>query len=231
MHENSHRNPQPHEALRRAERGRQRRSRRACRRRLRLPRPERRRQDDHDPNAARAHGADARARSSCSACPHPDRRAAALARVGAIVEEPRFHPFLSGRENLRDRRCRAQPEAHGRIDAALARVGPRRPCRRPRRRRTRSACASGSASPAPCSPTLQLLILDEPMNGLDPAGILEIRAMVIRSFVDEGRTVFLSSHLLDEVEKTATRSPSSTAAASSCRARSPRSSAAAATRP
>jgi ABC-2 type transport system ATP-binding protein len=47
-----------------------------------------------------------------------------------------------------------------------------------------------------------LLILDEPMNGLDPAGILELRQL-IRSFVDEGRTVFLSSHLLDEVEKTA----------------------------
>ena len=46
-----------------------------------------------------------------------------------------------------------------------------------------------------------LLILDEPMNGLDPAGILETRHL-IRAFVDEGRTVFLSSHLLDEVEKT-----------------------------
>ncbi len=46
-----------------------------------------------------------------------------------------------------------------------------------------------------------LLILDEPMNGLDPAGILEMRHL-IRAFVAEGRTVFLSSHLLDEVEKT-----------------------------
>ncbi|HZL54297.1 MAG TPA: hypothetical protein VFC22_01600, partial [Solirubrobacteraceae bacterium] len=45
------------------------------------------------------------------------------------------------------------------------------------------------------------LILDEPTNGLDPAGILEFRQL-IRSLVDEGRTVFLSSHLLDEVEKT-----------------------------
>ena len=46
-----------------------------------------------------------------------------------------------------------------------------------------------------------LLILDEPMNGLDPAGILEMRGL-IRAFVDEGRTVFLSSHLLEEVERT-----------------------------
>jgi ABC-2 type transport system ATP-binding protein len=47
----------------------------------------------------------------------------------------------------------------------------------------------------------ELLILDEPLNGLDPAGILEMRGL-IRSFVAEGRTVLLSSHLLDEVEKT-----------------------------
>jgi len=47
----------------------------------------------------------------------------------------------------------------------------------------------------------QLLILDEPMNGLDPAGMQEMRDMV-RSLVDEGRTVVLSSHLLDEVERT-----------------------------
>ena len=50
-----------------------------------------------------------------------------------------------------------------------------------------------------CDP--ELLILDEPVNGLDPAGILEFRDLV-RSLVDEGRTVLLSSHLLDEVEKT-----------------------------
>ena len=65
----------------------------------------------------------------------------------------------------------------------------------------------------------ELLILDEPTNGLDPAGILEFRDMV-RALVDEGRTVFLSSHLLDEVEKTATPSRSSTTAGSCCRARS-----------
>jgi ABC-2 type transport system ATP-binding protein len=50
-----------------------------------------------------------------------------------------------------------------------------------------------------CDP--ELLILDEPVNGLDPAGILEFRGLV-RSLVGEGRTVLLSSHLLDEVEKT-----------------------------
>ena len=50
-------------------------------------------------------------------------------------------------------------------------------------------------------PDPELLILDEPMNGLDPAGILEFRHL-IRDLVGEGRTVLLSSHLLDEVEKT-----------------------------
>jgi ABC-2 type transport system ATP-binding protein len=47
----------------------------------------------------------------------------------------------------------------------------------------------------------ELLFLDEPMNGLDPAGMLEVRGL-IRELVDEGRTVFLSSHLLDEVQRT-----------------------------
>jgi ABC-2 type transport system ATP-binding protein len=47
----------------------------------------------------------------------------------------------------------------------------------------------------------ELLFLDEPMNGLDPAGMLEFRGL-IRELVDEGRTVFLSSHLLDEVQRT-----------------------------
>jgi ABC-2 type transport system ATP-binding protein len=50
----------------------------------------------------------------------------------------------------------------------------------------------------------ELLILDEPMNGLDPAGMLEFRRL-IREFVTEGRTVFLSSHLLDEVQRTCER--------------------------
>ena len=55
--------------------------------------------------------------------PIPEQRAAALARVGAIVEEPRFHPFLSGRENLEIVAAAREPEAHARIDAALERVG------------------------------------------------------------------------------------------------------------
>src|SRR5436309_9910543 len=55
--------------------------------------------------------------------PMPEGRAAALARVGAIVEEPRFHGYLTGRENLSIVAAAREPEAHGRIDAALGRVG------------------------------------------------------------------------------------------------------------
>src|SRR2546426_10905795 len=55
--------------------------------------------------------------------PVPDERSAALARVGAIVEEPRFHGHLTGRENLTVIAAAREPEAHDRIDGALARVG------------------------------------------------------------------------------------------------------------
>src|SRR3954470_5713784 len=130
----------------------------------------------------------------------PGGRAAALARVGAIVEEPRFHPHLSGRENLHVHAAARGPEAHARIDGALKRVGlaaraddPVKSYSLGMRQRL------GIARCLLCDP--ELLILDEPVNGLDPAGILEFRHLV-RALVGEGRTVLLSSHLLDEVEKT-----------------------------
>src|SRR3954469_17330710 len=130
----------------------------------------------------------------------PGGRAAGLARVGAIVEEPRFHPHLSGRENLHVHAAARDRAAHGRIEGALARVGlaaragdPVKSYSLGMRQRL------GIARCLLCDP--ELLILDEPVNGLDPAGILEFRELV-RSLVAEGRTVLLSSHLLDEVEKT-----------------------------
>jgi ABC-2 type transport system ATP-binding protein len=130
----------------------------------------------------------------------PGRRREALSRVGAIVEEPRFHNHLSGRENLRLLAAIRGPETFARIDGAIERVGLReridekvgRYSQGMRQRLGIARCLL--ADP-------ELLILDEPTNGLDPAGILEFRQLV-RSFVAEGRTVFLSSHLLDEVEKT-----------------------------
>jgi ABC-2 type transport system ATP-binding protein len=132
--------------------------------------------------------------------PQPAKRAEALARVGAIVEEPRFHPHLTGRENLKIVAAARDSAADTRIAASLERVGLAH--RADDRVKTYSLGMRQRLGIARCllaDPAL--LILDEPMNGLDPAGILEMRRL-IRAFVEEGRTVFLSSHLLDEVEKT-----------------------------
>jgi ABC-2 type transport system ATP-binding protein len=131
--------------------------------------------------------------------PVPAERATALGRVGAIVEEPRFHAHLTGRENLSVIAAAREPEAHARIDGALARVGlTHRADEHVKRYSLGMRQRLGVARSLLADP--ELLILDEPTNGLDPAGIREFRDM-IRGFVAEGRTVLLSSHLLDEVEK------------------------------
>jgi ABC-2 type transport system ATP-binding protein len=132
--------------------------------------------------------------------PVPSQRSKALAKVAAIVDEPRFHAHLTGRENLSLLAAARGGEADGRIGPSLARVGlSHRSDDRVagysmgmRQRLGVAACLIGDP---------ELLILDEPMNGLDPAGMHEMRAM-IQSLVEEGRTVMLSSHLLDEVERT-----------------------------
>jgi ABC-2 type transport system ATP-binding protein len=132
--------------------------------------------------------------------PVPAQRAQALGRVGAIVEEPRFHGHLSGRENLAIAAAARATAAAARIDEALERVG--LSSRAHDRVRTYSLGMRQRLGIARCLiAEPDLLILDEPMNGLDPAGIHEFRDFV-RAFVAEGRTIVLSSHLLDEVEKT-----------------------------
>jgi ABC-2 type transport system ATP-binding protein len=130
----------------------------------------------------------------------PRHRDLALARVGAIVDEPRFHGHLTGRQNLQILAAARERAAKDRIGPALERVGilhraddkVSKYSMGMRQRLGVAACLLGDP---------QLLILDEPMNGLDPGGMLDMRDM-IKSFVAEGRTVVLSSHLLDEVERT-----------------------------
>jgi ABC-2 type transport system ATP-binding protein len=132
--------------------------------------------------------------------PVPAHRAQALARVGAIVDEPRFHGHLTGRQNLQILAAAREPAARDRISPALERVGilhraddrVSKYSMGMRQRLGVAACLLGDP---------QLLILDEPMNGLDPAGMQDMRDMIL-SLVAEGRTVVLSSHLLDEVERT-----------------------------
>src|SRR5271168_3802533 len=130
----------------------------------------------------------------------PRHRDVALARVGAIVDEPRFHGHLTGRQNLQILAAAREPAAKGRIEPVLDRVGILHRANDKvskysmgmRQRLGVAACLLGDP---------HLLILDEPMNGLDPAGMLDMRDMIL-SLVAEGRTVVLSSHLLDEVERT-----------------------------
>ncbi len=132
--------------------------------------------------------------------PVPRHRDKALAHVGAIVDEPRFHGHLTGRQNLKILAAAREPAARDRIGPALERVGilhraddkVSKYSMGMRQRLGVAACLIGDP---------QLLILDEPMNGLDPAGMQDMRAMIL-SLVAEGRTVVLSSHLLDEVERT-----------------------------
>jgi ABC-2 type transport system ATP-binding protein len=130
----------------------------------------------------------------------PKHRDRALARVGAIVDEPRFHKHLTGRENLQILAAAREPAARDRIKQSIERVGlAQRANDRVskysmgmRQRLGVAACLIGDPD---------LLILDEPMNGLDPGGMHEMRDL-IGSLVSEGRTVVLSSHLLDEVQRT-----------------------------
>jgi ABC-2 type transport system ATP-binding protein len=123
-----------------------------------------------------------------------------LPRVGALVEAPAFYPSLSGRTNL-EVLARLAGYSHARVDVVLELV------ELSDRARDRVATYSlgmkqrlGLAMAL--LPDPDLLILDEPANGLDPLGIVATRDL-LRRLRDEGKTVFLSSHLLGELERIA----------------------------
>jgi ABC-2 type transport system ATP-binding protein len=126
----------------------------------------------------------------------------ALARLGAMIEGPGYYPYLSGRDNLRVLAGHAGV-AESRVGAVLDEVG------LSGRARDRVANYSmgmkqrlGVAAALLKDP--ELLVLDEPTNGLDPAGMAEMRDF-IRSLGEGGRTVLLSSHLMGEVEQVCDR--------------------------
>jgi ABC-2 type transport system ATP-binding protein len=127
---------------------------------------------------------------------------AALARLGSLIETPTFYPYLSGRDNLRVLARYAQvPEA--RIAGVLEEVD--LTGRAGDRFRTYSLGMKqrlGIAAALLKDP--ELLILDEPTNGMDPAGMAEMRPF-IRSLGQGDRTVLLSSHLMGEVEQVCDR--------------------------
>jgi len=122
----------------------------------------------------------------------------ALAGVGAMIESPAFYPYLSGRDNLRVLAL-AGGVAAARVEAALdvveltERAGDKFRVYSQGMRQRLGIAAALLADP-------QLIMLDEPTNGLDPAGQLEIREL-IRTLARSGRTIFISSHLLHEAEQ------------------------------
>ncbi len=135
--------------------------------------------------------------------PMPARAGEVLPHVGALVEGPAFHPYLSGRDNLRrldaaDRH--ADPAtARDRIAAALDRVGLTAAAGKRYRNYSLGMRQRLGISAALLQPR-RLLILDEPTNGLDPQGTREVRSLVTE-LAASGVTVLLSTHLLAEVEQ------------------------------
>jgi ABC-2 type transport system ATP-binding protein len=122
----------------------------------------------------------------------------AVAGVGALVEGPGFYPYLSGRDNLRVMaRYRGVEEAE--VEAALDRVGLRE-----RGGDSFRSYSMGMKQRLGVATALlgdpELLVLDEPTSGLDPAGMADIRRLVI-DLAAQGQTVLLSSHMLSEVQE------------------------------
>jgi ABC-2 type transport system ATP-binding protein len=122
-------------------------------------------------------------------------------RVGATLEQPNFYPYLSCRDNL-VLVARVKGVSEVEVDSALATVG-----LADRAKTKFGKCSLGMKQRLALGATMlgdpDLLILDEPANGLDPEGMREIREIILQ-LADRGKTIFLSSHLLWEVERTCT---------------------------
>lgn len=135
--------------------------------------------------------------------PIPKELEHALPKVGALVEGPAFYPYMSGRNNLiridsADRNSQSSTRKK-RVDAALDRVGLTNAAKKKVHAyslgmKQRLGLANALLKPR------EILILDEPTNGLDPQGTREVRNL-IRSLAAEGITIFVSSHLLSEIEQ------------------------------
>ncbi len=130
-------------------------------------------------------------------------RAEILPRVGALVETPALYLYLSGRDNLRAVGSALGGAPKSRIDEVLELVG----LQNRQKDRVRTYSLGMKQRLGVAMALLQdpdLLVLDEPANGLDPAGIVEMRDLMHR-LAAEGKTVFISSHLLTEVQQICTR--------------------------
>jgi len=136
----------------------------------------------------------------------PARASDVLTRVGTLVEGPAFHPYLTGIENLRrldDFDASTDPRtSKQRVAAALDRVGLTAAAKKNYRRYSLGMKQRLGIAAALLRPR-DLLILDEPTNGLDPQGTREVRNLV-RELAADGATVLVSSHLLAEIEQVAT---------------------------
>jgi ABC-2 type transport system ATP-binding protein len=124
-----------------------------------------------------------------------------LFEVGALIETPSFYPYLSGRENLRALAATGAPTSKGRIEELLELVG-----LRDRARDKVQTYSLGMKQRLGIAAALlsdpRLLLLDEPANGLDPAGIVAMRE-TLRHLASTGKTVFVSSHVLGEIQQLA----------------------------
>jgi ABC-2 type transport system ATP-binding protein len=128
----------------------------------------------------------------------------AISHVGAVVETPKFYNYLSGYQNILLIANLHRNIPKGKIDLTLEKVGLYE-----RAQDLVGTYSLGMKQRLGIARTLindpQLIFLDEPMNGLDPEGIIEVRGLIIRLSTDQGITFFMTSHMLHEVEQTCNR--------------------------